>query len=147
MRYCRSTLIVRMACGRSHHHIWSGKSLWVLDITAIKCSLKFLMACSDEFLWWMRGGTNWNFSFPSLMQIFRTLGHALYSICRCGFSLCCSISCVVLGETSLNPCLMFFQRFCMDGVGVITIGNQDICVSIAGCNWKPSCLVRVKFFC
>ena len=33
----------------------------------------------------------------------------------------------------------------MDGVGVIMIGDQDIIVSLAGCNWEPSCLVRIIF--
>ena len=35
----------------------------------------------------------------------------------------------------------------MDGVGVIMIGDQDILVALAGCNWEPSCLVRIKFSC
>ena len=35
----------------------------------------------------------------------------------------------------------------MDGVGVIMVGDQDILVALDVCNWKPSCLVRVKFSC
>ena len=33
----------------------------------------------------------------------------------------------------------------MDDVGVIMIGDQDICVALTGCNWEPSYLVRVIF--
>ena len=35
----------------------------------------------------------------------------------------------------------------MDGVGFIMICYQYILVALAGCNWEPSCLVRVKFSC
>ena len=31
----------------------------------------------------------------------------------------------------------------MDCVEVTMIGNQDIIVALAGCNWEPSCLVRL----
>ena len=33
----------------------------------------------------------------------------------------------------------------MDGVGVIMVADQDILVDLSGCNWEPSCLVRVTF--
>ena len=32
----------------------------------------------------------------------------------------------------------------MDGVGDIMIGDPDILVALAGCNWEPFCLVRKK---
>ena len=34
----------------------------------------------------------------------------------------------------------------MDGVGVIIIGDQDIPVALARCNWEPSCLVRINVY-
>ena len=35
----------------------------------------------------------------------------------------------------------------MDGVGVIMVCYQYMLVALAGCNWEPSYLVRVKFPC
>ena len=84
MQNFRSKLSMRMACGISRHHIWIGKYLWVLESPAMKWSLKVLMARSNEFLQWMWGRTNWNFSFTSLMNFLRTFGHSLSRIFRCG---------------------------------------------------------------
>ena len=33
----------------------------------------------------------------------------------------------------------------MDCVGVIIIGDQDILISLAWCNWEPSCLFLISF--
>ena len=65
----RSKLSMRLTCGRTQHHKCSGKSLWVLDNLEMKCSLKFRMARSAEFLRWMWGGTNWN----SNLLVFKSL--------------------------------------------------------------------------
>ena len=75
MRDFRSKLSVRLAYGRSQHHICSKKSLWILDNPEMKCYLKFQIARSAEFLRWMWGGTNWNFSFISLIKVLITLVH------------------------------------------------------------------------
>ena len=86
MHDCRSKLSVRLACGRSRHHRWSGRSLWVLYCMDMKCSLKVIMASSDEFLWYMSGRTNWKFSFTSLMKFLITLAHSLSRIFRWGLN-------------------------------------------------------------
>ena len=67
------------------HHGSSGKTLCVLASLAMKWSLKGQMARSDEFLLWMWGGTNWNFSFTSLINFLITLGNSLSRMCRLGF--------------------------------------------------------------
>ena len=85
MRNCRSNFSVRLACGRSWHHRFSGKSLWVLANPEIKCPLKVQMDCSAEFLRWVWVGTNWNFLFTSLIKFLSTLGHSFYIMCRLGF--------------------------------------------------------------
>ena len=81
---CRNKLSVRMACEISRHQIWSGKSLWLLESPAMKCSLKFLIARSAEFLLWMWGRNSWNYLLTSLIKIIRTFGHSLSRIWRCG---------------------------------------------------------------
>ena len=45
-----SKLSLRLTCGRSQHHRCSGNSVWVLANPEIKCSLKFRMARSTEFM-------------------------------------------------------------------------------------------------
>ena len=87
MRNCRIRLSLRLACGRSWHHRFSVMSLWVLANTKMKCSLKFQMACSAELLWWVLGGTNWIFSFTSLITFLSTFWHSLSRMCRLGFKL------------------------------------------------------------
>ena len=50
MHNFRSKFIARLACGRSRHHRFTGKYLWILNNPEMKCSLKVRMACSDDFL-------------------------------------------------------------------------------------------------
>ena len=74
MRNFPSKFSVRLACWRSQHHRCSSKSLWVLASQAIKWSLKVWMDRPAEFLRWILGGTDWNFSFTSLIKVLNTLG-------------------------------------------------------------------------
>ena len=37
------------------------------------------------------------------------------------------------------------ERFCMDCVWFIIIGEHDILIALAWCNWEPSCSVRIHF--
>ena len=96
-----------MACGISRYQKWSGKSFWVMESPDMKCSLKVLIAPSAEFLQWMWGGTCWNFSFTSLVNVFRTSGHSLSRIRRCGFkNLYWSTGCGVFGALLWDPSLI-----------------------------------------
>ena len=105
MRNFWSKFSVILACRISWHHRCSRKSLWVLANPEMKCSIKFQMARSDEFLRWMWGETNWNFSLTSLINFLSTLGHSSV------LNLCLSRGCGVYGTLSSIQFMFAFSIF------------------------------------
>ena len=118
-------LSVRTACRIIWHQRWSGKSLWVLESYAMKCSLKVLIARSAEFLRWMWGRTSWNCSFTSVINFLEHLDTHCPVYEGVVSALCWSRGCGVFGTLLWDPSLVLswgVQR----GLCLIQSGKRQV---------------------